>query len=783
MKLDDVMGGAMGGQPSPAAPQNGVPYEIQQERLNDFGRYVSKLRDEAVRAREESGIESTWQECEEAYLGIDDENRSEFQGARWAKPMTMDGVLVGARRANSSDEVRATAFVRLTSRYVNAGAAKVKEITLPIDGKPFTLKATPVPEMAAATEDDRPAQEVTGQPMPGPDGQPVSVADLAKHQVQKAEDAAEKAADRIYDWLVEGKHTAHMRKVIDDMARLGVGVLKGPVPRDCRATVVTKMPDGGVKVEFISQIKPATQWVDPWCFYPAPGCGEDVHKGGHCLEVVPMLAAELIELSEQDGMYYLPEQIDKVVKEGPGKTYGQGVRNPQVTPHKKEFDVWHFYGSVPRAAFEAANAAQSDEIDDDRDRVFAVVTMVNDTVIRAVLNPMESGRLPYHVASWKRRAGHWAGVGVAEEVRTPQRIVTAATRAMLDNAGKSAGAQVVMDPNVVEPSDNNLRITGRDKLWWIKSGQATEDVRKVFAAFNWPNTTPQLMTVIEYGFKLAEEQSSIPLITQGQSGDTTPDTFSGQQLQDNNANQLLRDIGFSLNDQITTPLIDQFYERLLLDPDVPNDEKGDYQVDTSGALAVVEKALGDIFVIQLLTASVNPAYGLSPERCMEEAIRTKRMNPSLFMLTETEKEAKAKQPPPKAPAVEAAEVRAQASVEIAKSSDALTAQRIKTDTDRDTAYVQAETNRDAANAQARAGELQLKARIAELTYQTKVAEFALATHLNENDAKVKLATTAMELRTQAALAGHPEDAPGAPQVAPTPMEPVGRAPDGQAFQK
>jgi hypothetical protein len=40
----------------------------------------------------------------------------------------------------------------------------------------------------------------------------------------------EGGGDRIYDWMVECQHAAEMRKVIDDAARIGVGVLKGPIP-------------------------------------------------------------------------------------------------------------------------------------------------------------------------------------------------------------------------------------------------------------------------------------------------------------------------------------------------------------------------------------------------------------------------------------------------------------------------------------------------------------------------------------------------------------------------
>ena len=179
------------------------------------------------------------------------------------------------------------------------------------------------------------------------------------------------------------------------------------------------------------------------------------------------------------------------------------------------------------------------------DEVQAVVSLVNNRVIRAIRPVLESENLPFRVFNWRRRAGHWAGVGVAEQVKTPQKVVNAATRAMLNNAGMSAGSQVVGIMDGLIPADGSNKITP-DKLWWLdpKSAAGIDDVRKAFAAFEWPNKTPELMSIVEYGFKLFEEHSSIPLITQGQSGDTTPDTFSGQQLQDNNANQLLRDVGF-----------------------------------------------------------------------------------------------------------------------------------------------------------------------------------------------------------------------------------------------
>ena len=47
----------------------------------------------------------------------------------------------------SRDEVKSTAYVRLTSRYVDAGTARVSELALPPDDKPFSFDATPIPDM------------------------------------------------------------------------------------------------------------------------------------------------------------------------------------------------------------------------------------------------------------------------------------------------------------------------------------------------------------------------------------------------------------------------------------------------------------------------------------------------------------------------------------------------------------------------------------------------------------------------------------------------------------
>lgn len=630
--------------------------------------------------------------------------------------------------------------------------------------------------MRPGSDEDAPGPGPDGLPQPAPEQVPLKVKDMAQHMLDKATKAADAATKRIHDWMIEGNHTAQMRKAQFDMARIGVGVIKGPVPYNRKAKAITKDANG-ITLSIVTKRAPRTVWVDPWNFFPAGDCGEDIHSGGATFERDFLSAKALRELKSQPG--YIGESIDKVLREGPDKAYLDGSVNPGERKDTKRFTVWYAYCEVSKEQLRTANSEEADAMGDSKASAFAIVTLVNDTVIRASVNPLDSGAFPYRVASWRRRAGYWAGVGVAEQCKLPQRGINAATRALFNNAGKSAGAQIVVNRARIEPADGKWAFTP-DKIWWDNDDSGAGDARQAFTTYTIPNTTKQLLAIVEYNFRLAEESTSIPLITQGLSGDTTPDTFGATQLQNNNANQLLRDVGHAVADGITNPLVEDFYEWLLLDPDVPNEEKGDYQVDCNAAAVMIERAIQDQTIMQMAGMVVNPAFGFNPRLWAAEMMKTKRLNPTAFQFTDEEmaQQAKNQQPPPQ---IQAAQIRAQSAEKIAQGSHEVAVEKARIDTDRDALYAQAEAKRAEDNAQARLAELQIKREIANLDYQTKLMDYATRKDISLEKAKTDLAQTAMELSVQRELAG--VKTKDAPQVASTDMEPAGRAEDGQAFQQ
>jgi hypothetical protein len=595
----------------------------------------------------------------------------------------------------------------------------------------------------------------------------LKVKDLAQKRMDEANKSAEAATNRINDWLVEGHHIAQMRKVEHDMARIGVGVLKGPVPHVTKAKAVTSDAQG-VTLAIVQKRSPRTVWVDPWNFFPSGDCGEDIHSGGAVFERDFLSAKALRKLKDQPG--YIAEAIDKALEEGPNKAYLDNSVNPGERKESARFIVWYAYCEITKDQLSLVNSQEAAAAGE-KQSVFAIITLVNDSVIKGAVNPLDSGSFPYRVASWRRRSGHWAGVGVAEQCKLPQRGVNSATRALFNNAGKSAGAQIVVNRSRIEPADGRWQFTP-DKFWWDNDDTGSGDARAAFMAYTIPNATPQLLSIIEYQFQLAEESTNIPLVTQGFSGDTTPDTFGATQIQNTNATQLLRDVGYTIADDITNPLIEDFYEWLLLDPDVPNEEKGDFQVNCNAAAVMIERAIQDQTIMQMAPMVVNPAFGFNPKLWAAEMMRTKRLNPESLQYTEDElaKMAENQTPPPQ---IAVAQIRAESAERIAQGRDQVTVERIKSDIDRDTAYTDSLTRRDSNAHEAKMTEIAAKERISE-------RESVDSNKQALDSIKAELAALTMKLNTQISLSA--SEGKG-PQVATPPTEPDGRAPNGEAYAR
>ena len=780
-----------------------VPETEQQraERLaivEAFAGIIKGKRKEAIEGRKTSGIEQIWQEDEDQYDGIDDANRA---STKMIKGRSMTDGLREEKKGEGA--TRSTVFLKVTRPYVDAAAARVGDMLLPTDDRNFAITHTPVPELTAMLKDTtpvepsplpQPAAPAGAQPPQGmmaglrsrvasmfgagqgvaptaPASQPKTVADLANEVIAKAKASAERAQTEIDDWLTECRYHAEVRQVIEGAAKVGTGILKGPIPAMVRKRAAKQTPQGWT-VEMLEKLKPQSKFISHWNFYPDPNCGTRIQKGSYTWERDDITGRGLRELKRDRS--YLPEMIDMCLEEGPcdpvdGK---RRLKDGQAATDGDLFEIWYFHGQVTKKDMEAAGC----RCEDDKELYPAMVTMVNDRVIKVSLSPLDSGEFPYDVMVWQARTDHWAGQGVARQMRECQKGANAAVRNLMDNAGLSAGPQIIIDRNRLTPANGRWEITPR-KLWLTNTGDDAEqldDVRKAFVIVNITCLQAELMEILQFWLREAEEVTGLPMLLQGQLGQTNQtDKVGIAQIQNNNGSTVLRRIARNFDDRITEPHIGRYYEFLLIYG--PDQAKGDFTIEARGSSALVERDLQSQQLVQIVGLALRPEYALDPELVMREFLKSLRFDPKALELSDEKKKEIASRPPPMDPRIEAAKIMAEAANE--RNSDTLVskAQLAKMEMDH--------------QAHQAGAERQLKQLLAGIEDRMAQAELSSDERQHLETQKVLLAKVTMELNTQkdlfvggAALSENARRNP-VPQVATPGTEPPQRAPVGEAFQQ
>jgi len=777
----------------PKQPQE-MSAETRAGILDKLGMTIAAKRKSAIEGRLNSGIEKIWEEDEEFYQGFDDANRHEFKDIK-TKPTE------GGRSAEPKKHKGSTLFPNITGPYVDAAAAKVADMLLPTDERNFVIEPSPVPDILD-DEEGFPAVEVQpppgapmagmaamgamlggmggqppagamppqGPPPPGALPQPTPAAQIMGNPAQaaqppqspadklkalfakvetirqKAIQAAERLQKQVDDYLVECSYHTEVREVIEDASRIGTGIVKGPVPKKRKVQVWARNPQTGEReLTTKTETKPVSVRRDPWNIFPDfPACGENIHDGSFMLERDYFSPKKLGDLKGGEGKAkYIDSQIDAVLAEGPKSDTEGGskgyVQTKELTG-AEIFTVWYFYGTITG---EELAAAGCDECDDPQKQYPVLITMVNDRVIKAALNPLDSGEFPYDFLPWKKRPGMPWGTGVGRQGRVAQRITTAATRNLMDNAGASAKPHKVVTDAIEQNGDP----------WTWRVNSEINDVRGAMQFFIQPSLQAELMQIIAMGERMMELHTGLPMIILGMQGNVQ-ETAAGRALQNNNGSTVLRRIARNFDGKITEPHIRRYHawEMMYGEDDTL---KGDFQIKARGSSALVERDLQNQQLPNLLNLSLNPAFEMSPKQTRDEYLKSMRFNPKSFDLTEEDKAraAEARKQPPPMPQVQVAQIKEQGATERKKMD------------------LQHESQENALDRQIDQMALKIEGELG-------AAGLSMEERASLNDAKVTLSGLAMKLRTQKELS-----AVSVGQVLTPPSEPAGQAQPGMAYQQ
>mgnify|MGYP003643549640 FL=1 len=719
--------------------QPGAEYEDPEElmrkkaeKLQSFGSSLSGQRDEWIRSRGSYGVDKRWIEDEDQYNGKDNIAKAASQ----MMTSVEQGYPVTTQMAKPH---RSTVFIGMTRQKTNAAEARLADILLPTDDRNWGIQPTPDPQLMGMSKDNKAAMDQQGQPVMTEDGQPARVRDVVKAVLEMANKKAIAMQTEIEDQLVECNYNGELRKMIHDAAVLGTGVVKGPIvtnrTRKAWQPMTDSMGQTVHQIEIVQEISPASFRVDPRNVWPDPGCGENIHNGKGIYEREQVTAKQIRDLAKQPG--FMKDQLRKVLEEGPKQsaTLREMTDEDQRDMARLTYEMWTYWGEVDHDDLESAGVPVGEK--DELRTISACVVMINNTVVKAFMNPLEGGDIPYDFYVWEKVAGSMWGYGIPYLMRSQQKVLNAAWRQMMDNAGVSSGPQIVIKPGAIQPADKQWQLSAR-KIWYATDD--IDDVRKAFSTFEFNSHQVELAGIIKMATELADAETGVPTIMQGEKG-AAPDTVGGMQMLMNSANVVLRRLVKQFDDMVTKPHIRRYYDyNMMYNED--EEIKGDFTIDARGSSALVVRDIQNQSFLNLLAAGANPIYGmyLDTQKLFEKALQAQHIDPAevfkpeeeIEQIKEMQKQAAAAGPPPD-PALAVAQVRAQA--EMAK--------------------VQEQNKGDLQELQVRqaiaAQEADLHIMQLELTREIEMLKLSSSQNISLEKIKAQLADTAMKERSRKEL--------------------------------
>ena len=465
--------------------------------------------------------------------------------------------------------------------------------------KPWSLAATPIPDVPPdITAKMQTIMQTNLQQYYAQGGgaiDPMQLKELAsgmkdtamREMKFQADQRVERMEKKMEDQMIEGGFTKALFEFTDDVATYPYAVMKGPVPRK-RKTLTYAQRGALVPTQVVRD-----EWerVDPYKFYWAPW-GDDVQN-------MPVIEVHHLTRDDVEAMIgvegYDEDAIRSILSDFGMQGFDWLYRDDSEFEdiEGKDYDeaagelvaAIQLWDSVPGELLIDWGIDES-EIDDPQLSYPCEVWMVNNTIIKAVLNYDPLGRKPYYVTSFEKIPGRIDGNGVADLCMDAQNMCNAAARSLANNMGISSGPQVGINVSRL-PAGEDITQMYPWKIWQFQQSDYGDNTPPI--NFFQPNSNAQeLMAVFDRFMAIADEVTGIPRYMTGQHVPGASRTSSGLSMLISNAGKSIKQVISNIDFDVMTPMLERQYQRNLRysnDPDLI----GDVQIVARGAMSLVVK--------------------------------------------------------------------------------------------------------------------------------------------------------------------------------------------------
>lgn len=362
----------------------------------------------------------------------------------------------------------------------------------------------------------------------------------------------------IVDQLSLCRSERGMRRMAQDAARLGTGLMMGPLNKNVtRRHYMPPDPMTGTPGRMVSEnrVLPGLMDADPWMFYPDPVDKAERAEFAFYAHIMSPLEVRML------GDGFDQTQIAELLNTEPDLgELATNIAQRNAIFNRGElmtgkYAVWRYTGTLERDDLEVLGLCGCEESDKDMPPIaMADIWFSQDFVLRSKLSEVpDDTRIPYYVFAPFARDDSMFGVSLPELGEGSQRAAEAAWTSALHNQSVSSGPIFLWRSGKIKFSDGQANIRGPKMLEVTDPDKPLNDC---FAVETIPNVTEQALNIFDRALANMDEELNTSMWASPDGAGEAP-TASGMAMILNAKSILQVRVACSADDEVITPSIER----------------------------------------------------------------------------------------------------------------------------------------------------------------------------------------------------------------------------------
>ena len=539
---------------------------------------------------------------------------------------------------------RSQVYVGLTRTKVLAAYSRITDLLFQPGQKFFSIEKTPLSKQPLVEQElaERAALEIQqAAEQVGTAGIEELVmarlSELTEEIEAETEQRVENMEEAILDQALENNLEGKMKDAIMEQVIFGTGAMKAGTLRIEKDHKWIK-GDEGFNLIYEENAMPEMEAVSIFDLYPDP----------HATSVDDMrdiFRRHIISRTEFNALKDYPgfnvDLINECIEMNPEGNHDEAQHEVDrrnianvndSNTNTEKFEVLEYWGSLNGHDLEDAGVEFGE--DDDLSMEYdANIWMVSGKVIKAQLNPLPGGIIPYFIFPYEKNPHAFWGTGVPRMMRDSQATMNAATRIYLDNVALSSGPMVEVNTDIMASGEDPTELYP----WRVFLREGGDGNQPMVRFYQPQSNSPALVSVIELFRRFADETTALPSYTHGQTQSSLNRTATGISILMSNANIVLKSVIKNIDDFLTKPMIRSLYDWNMTWNENEN-VKSDMRIVAKGSTALIQKEVQSQRLLQFLSLINNPldAQMVDREKLLTDIAKSLDIDPDEVIKTQKE---------------------------------------------------------------------------------------------------------------------------------------------------